>query len=188
MQNQVVRQPFIIKVLDKYTEIWSFEKDSVPLQGIGDVALLSRPLTAFFASRRCPGAAIRAATDWTLALARAKQPVVSGFHSPLEQSVLTLLLQARCPVVAVIARPLVGARLDSAWQTAIAERRMAVVTSHTASRRLTETLAVERNDLAALLATRIVIAHAEPGGSLSLAQLRWRAGGDAVELLSASTG
>ena len=176
-------------MLDRHTAIWSYEKDSVPLHGAGDTSLLAQPLTAFFASRRCPGEATRAATDWALMMAKDKRPVVSGFHSPLEQSVLTLLLQARCPVVAVIARPLTGARLgtgfESAWQTALAEQRMAVVTSHTASRRLTETLAVERNDLAALLATCIVIAHAEPGGTLDAAQARWRAGGSTVEQLAA---
>lgn len=168
---------------DKNTVVWPFEHDGVPLAAIGEQILLDVPLTAFFASRRCPGAAIRAATDWALAQARAKNAIISGFHSPLEQSVLTLLLQARCPVVAVIARPLVGAHLDSMWLTAISERRMAVVTSHTASRRLTATLAVERNDLAALLATRIVIAHAEPGGTLDRALAKWREAHTIVEYL-----
>ena len=64
---------------------------------------------------------------------------------------------------------------------------MTVVTSHTASRRLTETLVVERNDVAALLATRIVIAHAEPGGTLDIAQVRWRTAGNDVEWLLTST-
>jgi len=58
------------------------------LSGRGASGLLNTPLTAFFASRQCPGAAIRAAMDWALQQARAKQVVVSGFHSPLEQSVL----------------------------------------------------------------------------------------------------
>ncbi len=168
---------------DKNTVVWPFEHDGVPLAGIGEQALLALPITAFFASRRCPGTAIRAATDWALAQARAKHPVVSGFHSPLEQSVLTLLLQAHSPVVAVIARPLAGARLASAWETAITERRMAVVTSQTACRRLTEALAVERNDIAALLATRVVIAHTEPGGTLDRARAKWRGTGRVVTLL-----
>jgi predicted Rossmann fold nucleotide-binding protein DprA/Smf involved in DNA uptake len=173
-------------MLDKHTEIWSFEKDSVPLHGIGDVTLLSRPLTAFFASRQCPGTAIRAGMDWALQQAQAKTPVISGFHSPLEQSALKLLLQAKCPVVAVIARSLEGARLDRDWRLAINEGRMVVLSAHTATGRLTETLAVERNDVAALLAKRIVIAHAEPGGSLDAARTRWLAAGFGVEGLCAT--
>lgn len=167
-------------MLDKHTEIWSFEKESVPLHGNGDVSLLSRPLTAFFSSRRCPGAAIRAGMNWALQQARAKAPVISGFHSPLEQSVLKVLLQAKSPVVAVIARSLEGARLDRDWVTAIGEQRMVVLSSHTATGRLTETLAVERNDMAALLAERIVIARAEPGGSLDAVCVRWRDAGELV--------
>lgn len=171
-------------MLNANTAVWSIERDGVPLQGVGAAELLSQPLTAFFASRRCPGAAIRAGTDWALTQARAKQAVVSGFHSPLEQSALKLLLQAKSPVVAVIARPLEGARLDRDWLTATAEGYMAVVSSHTAKGRLSEMLAVERNDVAALLASRIVIAHTEPGGTLEAAVVRWTLAGQAVETLS----
>jgi predicted Rossmann fold nucleotide-binding protein DprA/Smf involved in DNA uptake len=121
--------------------------------------------------------------DWALAQAKTKQPVVSGFHSPLEQSVLNLLLQAQCPVVLVLARSLAGARLDSAWQAALAERNMAIISLHTAGGRLTKTLAVERNDVAALLATRIVIAHAEPNGQLADAKSGWESSGVLIESL-----
>ena len=67
-------------MLNANTAVWSIERAGVPLQGVGAAHLLSQPLTAFFASRRCPGVAIRAGTDWVLAEARAKQAVVSGFH------------------------------------------------------------------------------------------------------------
>jgi hypothetical protein len=58
-------------------------------------------MTAFFASRQCPGTAIRAAMDWALNQAREKNVVVSGFHSPLEQSVLKVLMAAHSPAVVV---------------------------------------------------------------------------------------
>jgi hypothetical protein len=38
--------------------------------------------------------------DWALEQAQSRQSVVSGFHSPLEESVLTVLLQARWPMAA----------------------------------------------------------------------------------------
>ena len=59
---------------DKDTVVWQFEHDGVPLVGIGEQALLALPMTAVFASRLCPGTAIRAATDWALAQARGLQP------------------------------------------------------------------------------------------------------------------
>lgn len=79
---------------------------------------------------------------------------------------LNLLLEARSPVVAVLARPVAGARLRGDWETAIAERRMAVVSGVAESKRLTGELAFQRNELVAQLAERIVIAHASPGGEL----------------------
>ena len=51
------------------------------LTGTGNANLLDLPMTAFFASRQCPGAAIRAAMDWALQQAKLKTVVISGFHS-----------------------------------------------------------------------------------------------------------
>ena len=147
-------------------QIWSIAQQERTWTGHGDQALLSEPLTAFFSSRQCPGAAIRAAMDWALEQARSRRPVVSGFHSPLEQSVLTVLLQARCPVVAVLGRPVAGARLPPEWAEPLVQGSMAVVSAATRSGRLTEALAAQRNEWVAALARQIVVAHASPGGRL----------------------
>lgn len=165
-------------------QIWSLIQQEKTWTGQGNQALLSEPLTAFFSSRQCPGAAIRAAMDWALEQAQGRQPVVSGFHSPLEQSVLTVLLQARCPVVAVLARPVAGARLPPEWAESLVQGRMAVVSAATRSGRLTEALAAERNEWVASLASRIVLAHANPGGRLAALRDHWRALGWVVEPLS----
>ena len=111
--------------------------------------------------------------DWALEQARQQQPVISGFHSPLEQSVLKVLLQARSPVVAVLARPVEGARLDRAWAEPLAQGRMAVVTAATRSSRLTADMAHQRNEWAAQLASQIVVAHASPGGRLAACCEAW---------------
>ena len=146
--------------------IWTVERAQRHWTGLGTRQLLDQPLTAFFASRQCPGYAIRAAMDWALEQSRSRQFVVSGFHSTLEQSVLHLLLEARSPVVAVLARPVEGARLKPDWKTDIAEGRMAVVSACTQAERLTREPALRRNEMAAQLAESIVIAHATPGGGL----------------------
>lgn len=120
----------------------------------GHQALMSELLTVFFSSRQCPGTAIRAAMDWALEQARTRQPVVSGFHSPLEQLVLTVLLQARYPVA--------GARLPPEW---------------------TEPLAAQRNEWVAALARQIVVAHASPGGQLAELCDEWTRAGRFVRRL-----
>lgn len=142
--------------------------------GRGASGLLDKPLTAFFASRRCPGTAIRAAMDWALQQARAKSVVISGFHSPLEQSVLTVLLQARSSVVVVLARPVQGAKLPPEWAEPLAQGHLAVVSVATTATRLTGEVATARNHLVAQLATNIVVAHASPGGALASLLAQWQ--------------
>ena len=145
----------------------------VMLSGMGEQDLLAVPSVAFFASRQCPGSAIRAGMDWALVQARARRVVIGGFHSPLEQSVLQLLLTARSPVVAVLARAMAGVRLQPAWKTAIAEGRMTVVSATAETLRLTNELAARRNERVARLAGSIVIAHASAGGELARQSASW---------------
>lgn len=109
--------------------------------------------------------------------ASARRAVVGGFHSPLEQSVLHLQLEARSPVVAVLARPVGDARLKPEWEAAIAKGCMAVVNGSTKATRLTSEQALERNELAARLAERIVIAHTSKGGSLAGQAETWASRG-----------
>ncbi|MDZ4239446.1 MAG: hypothetical protein U1A81_14990 [Hydrogenophaga sp.] len=164
-------------------QAWRITQQEKTWTGQGNRVLLSGPLTAFFSSRQCPGVAIRAAMDWALEQARSRQPVVGGFHAPLEQSVLTVLLQARCPVVAVLARPVAGARLLPEWAEPLAQGRMAVVSVATSAGRLTEELAAERNQWVVQLACQIVVAHASPGGRLAALCDRWCAEGRALTRL-----
>jgi len=156
---------------------WLAERHGMALGGVGAAGLLQRPLTAFFASRQCPGSAIRAATAWALQQARGQHTVIGGFHSPLEQSVLRLLIEGGGEAVVVLARPAAIASLPSTWRGALDAGKLAVVSRAAAARRLTEHSASDRNDLAARLADKIAIAHASAGGRLSDQCARWRAEG-----------
>lgn len=153
------------------------------MAGRGARELLDLELTAFFASRQCPGTAIRAAMDWALLQARTKRAVISGFHSPLEQSVLTVLIAAGTPFVVVLARPVQDAKLPPEWNDALADGRMAVVSGVEKADRMTQQLATERNALVARLAHSIVVAHASPSGSLSAQMVQWQQEGRRVERL-----
>lgn len=112
--------------------------------------------------------------DWALQQARAKSVVISGFHSPLEQSVLTVLLQARSSVVVVLARPVQSAKLPPEWAEPLAQGHLAVVSVATTATRLTGEVATARNHLVAQLATNIVVAHASPGGALASLLAQWQ--------------
>ena len=164
--------------------IWQETYAKHSLTGTGSPDLLNLPMTAFFASRQCPGTAIRAAMDWALQQARAKAVVVSGFHSPLEQSVLKVLIQALSPVVAVLARPVEGAKLPPDWALPLVRGHMAAVSATNDATRLTEEAATARNRVVAHLASCIVVAHASPGGALEGFCAQWRTDGRAVVDLS----
>lgn len=131
------------------------------------------PLTTFFASRRCSGRAVRAAMDWAVEQARKKEPLIGGFHSPLEQSVLEIMLAAHAPVVIVIARQLQSARLPVVWREKIQSGTMAVVSVDNTTRRLTAERALRRNHWIAARAAQIVVAEAAPSGSLATCLGQW---------------
>ena len=155
-------------------QIWQKTHGEFNLAGTGNPALLNLPMTAFFASRQCPGTAILAAMDWGLQQARAKATVIGGFHSPLEQSVLKVLLTAKSPAVVVLARPIQGAKLPPEWAEGLAHQHLAVVAALSPSGRLTAERAAQRNLLTAALSHAIVVAHASPGGGLARQVAQWR--------------
>lgn len=158
-----------------------WQKDGVA--GVGNMALLEQPLTAFFASRRCSGRAIRAAMDWAVVQARIKNPLIGGFHSPLEQSVLEVMLAAHAPVVMVLARKLEQSSLPAAWCDAALKGTIAVVSMDDAPQRLTAGLAMRRNYWIAQRAAQIVVAEASPEGSLASCLAQWESEGMLVKVL-----
>ena len=155
-------------------QAWQKAHAEYSLTGTGNADLLNLPMAAFFASRQCPGIAIRAAMGWALQQARAKGVVISGFHSPLEQSVSKVLIQARSPVVAVLARPVSGAKFPPEWVEPLNQGLMAVVSAYLIATRLTSEVAMARNRLVAQLATTLVVAHASPGGGLASLMAQWQ--------------
>ena len=159
---------------------WSLEGGE---RGVGNASLLDQPLTAFFASRQCSGAAIRAAMDWAVEQARSKSPVISGFHSSLEQSVLEVMLTADAPCVIVIARKLEHAHMPPAWLRAVREGKTAVVSMESTTRRLTAELAARRNDWVAEHAACIVVAHASTEGNLMRQARQWGCNGRHIDYL-----
>jgi hypothetical protein len=170
----------IIQSTDTSPALWRTERNGVVVGGVGAAGLLQGPLTAFFASRQCPGTAVLAATDWALQQAREHCALIGGFHSPLEQSVLRLLVEAGSSVVVVLARPVAGASLDRRWHGAIDAGRMAVISRTTHKQRVTVQAANDRNDIAARLADRVVVGHVTAGGALALQCTRWLGDGLAV--------
>ena len=151
---------------------------------VGNAELLDQPLTAFFASRQCSGTAVRAVMAWAIDQASNKSPIISGFHSPLEQSVLEVMLSAGAPWVMVRARKFEINRLQPAWLQAVQESKSAIVSIADTTRRLTSELAEQRNEWVCAHADMIVIGHASPGGRLLAQARQWGADGRQISYLS----
>lgn len=133
----------------------------------GKSDLLSLPKTALFCSTRCPGDPILAACDQATRWREEGRCVISGFHSPVEQECLRILLAGKQPIIICPARALEGMRIPSPWRDGIAQGRILLLSLFPATnRRQTAALCRQRNEFAASLADELYIPYATPGGSL----------------------
>lgn len=168
------------------SKTWIHVAAGMTLQGRGDADLLALSLNAFFASRICPAPAIRAAMDWAIVQAREGAAVIGGFHSPLERSVMAVLLKARTPLIVVLSRPVATARLPAEWDHALQAGQLTAISHVARTDRLTVDAAARRNDAAAHLARKVFVAHVERGGQLERQVEKWRNGGVQVETVGLS--
>ena len=130
---------------------------------IGNTALLEQPLTAFFCSVRCPGNLILKAYDLAQKWRAENQPVIGGFHSPVEREVLRILLRSSVPVCIVLARSL-PKRVPPEFRRPLDEGRLLLLSPFDArTKRATQETGVRRNQLVAALADKVFVAYAAPG-------------------------
>jgi len=131
---------------------------------IGDQQILQQPLLAIFTTTRCPGDVILRLYDAARSLRDAGIPVIGGFHTPMEEDCLELLLRGAQPVVICPARSLHRMRIPAAWKPAIRAGRLLLVSPFAERhRRRTAALAVLRNRFVAEIASEIFVAHAPLG-------------------------
>jgi len=141
------------------------------LQGIGNLELLRLPLTALFCSRKCPGEAILKAYDLAQQLREKETPVISGFHTPVEQDMLEILLKGKGPLVICPARSLEAMRIAVKFRPRLeAGTLLFCSVAMPSAARIRADLAEERNRLVAALAAEHIFVHVEPGGRLEKLQ------------------
>jgi len=140
---------------------------SPQLSALGNLYQLALPKTALFCSARCPGQAILAAYDQAARWRDAGRCIIGGFHSPVEQECLRILLRGRQPVIICPARSLEKMRLPGDWQKPLADGRLLILSCFSGNEhRITSTLAARRNEFVAALADEVWFAHVAPGGQM----------------------
>lgn len=135
------------------------------------------PRLGLASSVRCPGEVILRTYDLAIALRDAQVPVIGGFHAPMEQEALRLLLRGRQPVILCPARSLEGMRIRPELRRPLAEGRLLLLSPLPAGvRRATQEGAGYRNRVVAALADALLVVHAQPGSkteSLAREALAW---------------
>lgn len=171
-------------------------KTAPTLTAIGNLNLLQKPaigsavpeVIALFCSIKCPGDLILKTYDLAQALRDAKIPVISGFHTPIEQDCFKILLRGTQPIIHCPARSLHKMRLSSEQKQAMVENRLLLISPFSASYpRATAELAEKRNEMAGAIAHSIFIAYAAPNSkTLVFAQSLIAAGKSVVTFASSS--
>jgi len=137
------------------------------LWAIGNLDILEMNLLGFFCSVKCPGSVILKTYDLARELRDADIAVISGFHSPIEKDCLDLLLKGTQPVAICPARGIENMRIPKAWQRALAENRLLILSAfEPKDRRPTIKFAEQRNKFVAYLANKIFVAHASEASQI----------------------
>lgn len=131
---------------------------------IGSDRLLASHKIGLLCSIKCPGDIILKTLDLMQELRNTEVCVVSGFHSPLEQECLKILLRGTCGIVLCYARGL-PKRVPSEYRKPINDGRMLLLSPFDeAQDHATRDTSRLRNELVVALGNVVVIPYAAPGG------------------------
>jgi predicted Rossmann fold nucleotide-binding protein DprA/Smf involved in DNA uptake len=148
---------------------------------LGNEDLLRLRKTALFCSARTPGDAILRAHDAAGRMRDEGITVISGFHSPIEEECLRILLRGKQPIIVCPARAIEAMRIPKEARDAFEAGRVLFLSPFCRHpKRVTRESAVRRNEVVAALADDVYIAHVSPGGDTArLAQMltAWRVPG-----------
>jgi len=141
------------------------ENAPAELTVLGDPSLLRLRRTALFCSARTPGDAILRAHDAARRMRDDGVTVISGFHSPIEEECLRILLRGRQPVIICPGRAIEAMRIPKDLRAAFDTGRVLFLSPFTRQpNRITKESALRRNEVVAALADDAYIAHVKPGG------------------------
>lgn len=137
------------------------------ITGLGNIDILHHKKLSLFCSVKCPGALILQTYDLAQNFRQLGVTVISGFHSPMEQECLKILLRGTQPVIVCPARSIYGMRLKNEFKQPLADGRLLLLSSFSKDKcRVTTETAINRNRFAAAIADSIFVAHAGYGSKM----------------------
>ncbi len=134
------------------------------ITAIGNTDILGNKTLAVFCSVKCPGKIILKTYELMRKLREHGVTVISGFHSPMEQECLNILLRGKQPVIICPARGIEGMRIKKEYIKPIEAGRLLLLSSFSnKDNRISSKRAYRRNRFAAALADEILVPYAAPG-------------------------
>jgi predicted Rossmann fold nucleotide-binding protein DprA/Smf involved in DNA uptake len=132
----------------------------------GDPSPQDRRTLALFCSVKCPGKLILDAYETCRQLRETDITVTSGFHSPMEQECLRILLRGTNPVIWCLARGTLS-RTPPTFAEAVAAGRLTILAPFpTNVRRVTAATCAKRNRIVADMVAAVLIVHAATGSKI----------------------
>ena len=93
---------------------------------LGNISLLNRPKHGFLCSRCTKSSVILPCLDWAVEYSKGTIPIMSTFHSEIENAVLDILLKGSCPIILVLGRKQYK-QIPAKLQTAFDNNRLLIV-------------------------------------------------------------
>ena len=138
---------------------------NVPLHisAIGNPDILQHKKLAIFCSAKCPSNLILQTYDLVQKLREEGITIISGFHSPIEQECLRLLVRGDQPIILCLARSIERLRIRREYRKPLAEGRLLILSPFAEKQpRPTVAMSLYRNHFVAALADRIFVPYAAP--------------------------
>ncbi len=137
------------------------------IRALGNIDILKNRKIGIFCSSKCPGDLIIKTYDIAKKWRDDGVTVIGGFHSPMEQECLTILLRGKQPVIVCPARGIEGMRVKKEYEKPLAEERLLILSPFPKKeRRITAEISLVRNRFVAAIGDEIFVAYAEPSGKL----------------------
>ena len=155
-------------MIDVPTEVQLHEHKGHKFRLIGDLQILEQNLCGVLCSQSCPGELILQAFDTARQLREDKQTVISGFHSPIELEMFSILLRGKQPIVLCLARNIASYQISKAFKILIGMGQLALIAPNYSAyeNRITQETANLRNSLIFQISDQVLLIHAKPGGDL----------------------
>ena len=155
-------------MLDPVVEVRMHDRKGHKFRLIGDPQILEQNLTGVLCSQSCPGELILKAFDTAKKLREEKQTVISGFHSPMELEIFSILLRGKQPIVLCLARNIAGFQISKESKTLLGKGQLAIVAPNFSAyeNRITQETADLRNSLIFEISDQVLLIYAKPGGNL----------------------